>query len=195
MLETSKLASRAVRLATRATIALKVKTAVGDGAAVLRARREVVAAKARRATIVGNLGMLRASAEQARVEVDGEGIVGHLVVMRVRPEAMVAHLEGMMVVVVARRAITVGRLVTLRASVDKVRVGMAGPVEVVAEEEDQGEGGKSFVHTETRLWDRSAEIDLCMFLSHSACDSLSLRSGLTHMVRDFRPRYNKILIP
>jgi hypothetical protein len=64
---------------------------------------------------------------------------------------MVAHLEGMMVVVVARRAITVGRLVTLRASVDKVRVGMAGPVEVVAEEEDQGEGGKSFVHTETRL--------------------------------------------
>jgi hypothetical protein len=72
MLETSKLASRAVRLATRATIALKVKTAVGDGAAVLRARREVVAAKARRAIIVGNLGMLRASAEQARVEVDGE---------------------------------------------------------------------------------------------------------------------------
>jgi hypothetical protein len=164
MLETPKSASRAVNPATRATTALKARIVVGAGAAVLRARREVdqvdIAAKSRRVTTAGRLAISRASAEQARVEVDGEEVVVHLVVARVRPEAMVVRLEGMMVV--SRHAITVGRLATLRASVDRVLM-VEGAVEVVAEdegeEEDQGEGGNFFLHTGTR-----SEIDFCTFL-------------------------------
>jgi hypothetical protein len=150
-LKTPKHASRAVRPATSAVIVLKAKTVVGGDAAVLRARREVVAAKARRAIIVGRLAMLRASVERARVEGEGED-------MLVRLEAMVVHRMGMSA---STLVISVAKLGMFRGSVDRVVVEMKEIVAVEAEaeaeveeeveEEDQGEGGKSFLHAGTRL--------------------------------------------